>query len=201
MDAVSVLNSLYAQTLGGVPGTDNAYELANSYLRESGSINSKVDSLIRWQNTKCATSGFVTGLGGLLTLPVAVAADLSVNVFVQLRMVAAIAHMGGHDIKSDQVRSFAYLALLGGSAGKTLSAAGVQIANKIALNYVKKQISGEVIRKINTAVGAKIITKAGTKGVINLTKAVPIVGGIVGGLIDGVTTNTIGNTAKKIFIN
>lgn len=200
LDAVGVLNSLYAQTLGGVPGTDSAYELAEEYMRESGSLNSKVDSLIRWQNTKCAASGFVTGLGGLITLPAAIAADLGVNVYVQLRMVAAIALMGNHDLKSDKVRTFAYLALCGGAAGDILSQTGVKVANKIAFNFVQKQISKAVIKKINAAVGAKIITKAGTKGVINLTKAVPIVGGGVAALINGVTTNTIGNTTKKIFI-
>lgn len=200
MNAVSVLNSLYDQAVGGVPGTDSAYELADSYMRESGSIESKVDSLIRWQNTKCATSGFLTGLGGLITLPAAVAADLSVNIYVQLRMVAAIAHMGGYDIKSDQVRSFAYVALCGSRASDILREVGVNVANKIALNVVKKQISGAMIRKINQAVGAQIITKAGSRGVINLVKVVPLVGGVVGGVIDGVTTNTIGNMAKKIFI-
>lgn len=200
MDPVSVLNSLYGQAVGGVPGTDSAYELAASYMKGSGSTDSKVDSLIRWQNTKCATSGFLTGLGGLITLPIAVAADLSVNVYVQLRMVAAIACMGGYDLHSDQVRSFAYVALCGNGAANILREAGVNVANKIALNFVQKQISGAMIRKINQAVGAKIITKAGSKGIINLTKTVPLVGGIVGGVIDGITTNTIGDTAKKIFI-
>jgi len=201
LDAVGVLNSLYAQTLGGVPGTDSAYELANEYMKESGSLSSKVDSLIRWQNGKCAASGFITGLGGLITLPASIAADLSVNVYVQLRMVAAIAYMGNHDLKSDKVRTFAYLALCGSAAGDILSKTGVKLANKIALNLVQKQISKEVIKKVNAAVGAKIITKAGTKGIINLTKSVPIIGGAVGAAINGVTTNIIGNTAKKIFIN
>lgn len=39
---------------------------------KGGAILDNTASLIRWQNSKCATSGFLTGLGGLITLPVAV---------------------------------------------------------------------------------------------------------------------------------
>lgn len=43
---------------GGVPGMDTAIELADSYLHKSGTLDEKVKSLILWQNTKSATSGF-----------------------------------------------------------------------------------------------------------------------------------------------
>lgn len=89
-------------------------------MRESGSIQTKAYSLIRWKNTECTTSGFLRWSGGIITLPVAVAADLSDNVFVQLRMVVAIVHLGGHDIKSNQIISFAYVALCGSAASKIL---------------------------------------------------------------------------------
>ena len=49
----------------GIPGMDTASELAESYLSEEGTLVEQIDSLIRWQNTKSATSGFITGLGAL----------------------------------------------------------------------------------------------------------------------------------------
>ncbi|MBD7939044.1 hypothetical protein H9655_18560 [Cytobacillus sp. Sa5YUA1] len=51
---------------GGVPGMDTAIELADSYLQKSGTLDEKVKSLILWQNTKSATIGFLTGLGGII---------------------------------------------------------------------------------------------------------------------------------------
>jgi hypothetical protein len=35
--------------------------LANNYLRKQTSIDDAIDSLIRWQNAKGVTSGFLTG--------------------------------------------------------------------------------------------------------------------------------------------
>ena len=54
--------------------------------------------------------------------------------------------------------------------------------------------------RINRAVGMKLVTKFGEKGVINLGKAVPFLGGFISGTLDGVTTNIIGDKAKEIFL-
>ncbi|MEH7444274.1 EcsC family protein [Bacillus sp. JJ1122] len=184
---------------GGVPGMDTAIELADSYLQKSGTLDEKVKSLIVWQNTKSATSGFLTGLGGLITLPVAVPANITSVILVQMRMVAAIAHMGGYDLKDDQVKSFVYACLAGNGAKDILKNAGIQIGKKLAVTGIKK-IPFEVIKKINQAVGFRLLTKFGEKGVINLGKMVPLAGGIIGGTVDAVATNTIGNVAHKLFI-
>lgn len=63
-----------------------------------------------------------------------------------------------------------------------------------------KRLSSEVIKKINQTVGFRLLTKFGTKGVVNLSKAIPIVGGITGAAIDGFSTNAIGKIAKKLFL-
>lgn len=200
-DSVSILNSIYSQAIDGVALSESVKKLAEDYLSESGSLNSKVDSLIRWQIAKCATSGFVTGLGGLITLPITVPANLGANLYVQMRMSAAIAYMGGHDIYSDKVRTFVYVSLCGSSAMEILKEAGVQIATKIAVNVITKKITAEMIKNINKQVGFRLVTKAGSKGVINLVRAVPVIGGIFNGGFDAYTTNEIGETAKKIFID
>lgn len=185
---------------GGVPGMDTSIELANSYLQKSGTLDEKVKSLILWQNTKSATSGFLTGLGGLITLPVAVPANITSVILVQMRMVAAIAYMGGYDLKNDQVKSFVYACLAGNGAKEILKSTGVQIGKNLAITGIKK-IPFEVIKKINQAVGFRLLTKFGEKGVINLSKMVPLAGGIIGGTVDAVATNTVGNVAYKLFIH
>jgi len=184
---------------GGIPGMDTAIELAESYLHKSGTIDEKVKNLILWQNTKSATSGFLTGLGGIITLPVAIPANITSIILIQMRMVAAIAYMGGYDLKDDQVKSFVYACLAGNGAKDILKNAGIQIGKKLAVSGIKK-IPYAVIKKINQAVGFRLLTKFGQKGVINLGKMVPLAGGIIGGTVDTIATNTIGNVAYKLFI-
>jgi uncharacterized protein (DUF697 family) len=50
-------------------------------------------------------------------------------------------------------------------------------------------------------VGFRLLTKFGERGVINIGKGIPIVGGIIGATIDVVSTNIIGNVARNIFIS
>src|SRR5689334_1020542 len=117
----------YDVAVSGVPGLLSAEELAASYVSRGGTPLDQTNSLIRWQIAKASTSGFVTGLGGLVTLPVAVPANLSSVLYVQLRMIAAIAVIGGHDIRADQVRTLAYVCLCGSAAMDVVKDVGIQL--------------------------------------------------------------------------
>lgn len=180
-------------------GIDSAEKLAEDYLKEDGELVDKINSLIRWQNTKAATSGFVTGLGGLITMPLTLPANITSVAFVQIRMIAAIAHMCGHDLKSDQVKTLVFLCLTGNAAMDVLKDVGIAVGRKLSESAIKS-ISGATIRKINQAVGIRLLTKAGQTGAINLSKAIPLIGGIVGATFDSVSTNTVGNVARDCFI-
>lgn len=197
---IEVLNWAYDKSINGATGLDSAQELAEDYLTGEGKLKDKVDALIRWQNTKCFTSGFITGLGGIITLPVSVPANIASVLYVQVRMVATIAYMGGYDVKDDKVKTLVFICLCGDSATQLIKDVGIAIGKKLTEQAIKK-ISAELIAKINKAVGFRLLTKFGQKGVINLGKAVPVIGGALAGTIDAVATNTIGNVARDTFIN
>ncbi len=107
-----------------VPGLDSAYDFAKEYGKGDDSLIKKANSLIRWQNTKAATSGFISGLGGIITLPVAVPANISSVLFVQVRMIESIAIMGGHDPKDDKVKTLIYVCLCGNAAKEIFKQTG-----------------------------------------------------------------------------
>lgn len=190
----------YEKAMDGIPGTGSAKEFAEEYRRNNSTPMSAANSLIRWQNTKAGTSGFVTGLGGVITLPVTIPANVASVLYVQLRMIAAIAYLGGHDPKDDRVKAMVFTCLAGNAAKDILKDVGIVVANKVAMNSIKK-ISGETIKRINQAVGFRLVTKFGSTGVINLGKAVPILGGLISAGFDSFTTNTVGNVARDIFID
>lgn len=198
---IQVLDWAYEKSLNGIPGTLSAEELAQDYLdKNNGNLIKACDNLINWQISKCATSGFLSGLGGIITLPVAIPANISSVIYVQMRMIAAIAYMGGYDIKDDSVKSLVYMCLTGNAATDIAKDIGIKLGTKLTESAIRK-ISSATITKINQAVGFRLITKFGTKGVVNLGKAIPLVGGLVGGGIDSISTKTIGNISKKMFIS
>ena len=110
---LKILDWAYGTATQGVLGFDSANDLAEDYLKGDGTLSEKVNSLIQWQYKKAGTAGFLAGLGGLIALPVMVPANISVVLLVQVRMIAAIAIMGGHDVKDDRVRTLVYLCLAG----------------------------------------------------------------------------------------
>lgn len=186
-----VLDWSYTKAVSGLSGVDSAYELANEYLSQGKSLNEQVDALIKWQVAKSAASGFVTGLGGLMTLPVAVPANIASVMYVQIRMICAIAHMGGHDIRSDKVKTFIYLCMVGNGAKELLKNLSVRASEKVLIKTINSLINQLSVR---------LTTKVGEKGATSLGKVVPVLGGIVGGSLDAVSTRVIGKVAKKIFI-
>ncbi len=196
---MQVLEWSYEKAINGVAGLDSASELAQSYMQSDKGRSDQANSLIRWQNTKAGTSGFLSGLGGILTMPVTIPANVASVIFVQMRMIAAIAHIGGHDIRDDRVKALVYACLTGNAAKDILKDIGIVAGTKFTTSAIKK-ISGETIKIINQKVGFRLVTKFGEKGVINLGKVVPLVGGIIGATFDSVATNTIGNIARDTFI-
>ena len=195
---IKTLNWSYDKAINGVPGMGTAEDLANDYLKTKDSLENQIDSLISMQDIKAGTSGFLTGLGGLITLPLTLPINITSVVFVQIRMIAAIAYMCGHNIRSDQVKTLIFVCLTGNSAVDILKDIGIEAGKKIFLAQLKA-LSGPIIVKINQRVGLRLAAKFSEKGMINLGKTIPILGGLLGGTIDAISTHTIGKIAKKVF--
>lgn len=182
--------------LGGAQRS--CYELAEDYKRQSRPPDKSIDNLIAWQCGKTGLSGFANGLPGLIAMPVTLPLDLTTLWYMQLRMVATTSLIYELDPKDDRVRTLCYASLLGGSAQEALAKLGVTIANKSA-EAALRRMPGKILIQINKAVGFRLATKFGEKGVINLVKLVPIAGGLAGGTINAIGTRVVGKTAKRLL--
>lgn len=80
---MSALNKCYEAALNGLPNTPNCYEIAEQYLNKYGDAEKATAAFAKWQIMKCSTSGFITSLGGILTLPVAIPANLASVWYIQ----------------------------------------------------------------------------------------------------------------------
>jgi uncharacterized protein (DUF697 family) len=177
------LDWAYSKAVTGFTGVDSAYALAETYLKQKGTIEQQVDSLIRWQVAKASASGFTMGMGGLMTMPLTIPANIASVIYIQIRMISAIAHMGGYDINSDKVKSMVYICMVGNGAKELLKDVGVKVGQELL-----------------TKVISRLTVKIGEKSASSLSKAVPLVGGVIGGSIDAASTRVVGKIAKKIFI-
>lgn len=195
-----ILDKCYEKAVDGVPKISEPLEkMVNDYLKKYKTQDEAINALVKYQIAKCGTSGFITSLGGIITMPIGIPANIGSVLYVQLRMIAAIAKIGGYDITSDQVQTLVFTCLTGSAAADILKQSGIKIGEKMTEAAIKK-IPGALITKINQMVGFRLITKFGEKGVINLVELIPVVGGVIGGGVDVFSTLTIANNAKRLFI-
>jgi hypothetical protein len=199
--AQKLVTWLTDRALAGLPPMlSSAEDLADQYLRDCrfGNHGQRIDALINWETSKNATTGFLTGLGGLIVLPIMLPAGFGASWFVQARMSGAIAKISGYDLREDRVQTFVVACLVGDALVGMLKASGIQIGRGLA-RTVLAQVPGRLLIEINKRVGFRLITKAGEKGAINLVKGIPFVGGVIGGGVDGYYCRRVGKTAKRLF--
>ncbi len=182
--------------LGALPSAEQA---AADHLRDTNSVENAINSVITWRTTYAAGTGFITGLGGIAAMPITIPAGLAASYALGANTAATVAYLRGYDVHSEQVRTMVLLCLMGEAGEEILKTAGIAIGTKVFKNLIK-QIPGKVLIEINKKIGFRLITKAGEKGVVNLMKMVPLVGGVIGGTFDGIFVNGCGQTAKKVFV-
>lgn len=199
-DIMKLLDSLYGKCLNGVPKVSKPVDvLAEEYLSKYETRELACKKMLNNQIIKCTTSGFVTGFGGVITMPVTLPANITNVLYVQMRMIACTAYMAGLELDDDCTQTFVYACLAGVAISGIAKQFGVKFGLKFAGALVKK-IPGKVLTKINQKVGFRFLTKFGTKGLINIGKCVPVVGAVVGGGLDLVETKIIAARAYKWFI-
>lgn len=198
-DMMKILGTCYEKAIQGIPHVSPTVEqIATEYIEKYPSMEKACKAMIKNQIIKCTTSGFLTGFGGFITLPVTLPANVTSVLYVQMRMIACAAYMAGFDLDSDETQTFVYACLAGVAVNEMLKQAGIKFGVKLTNSLIKK-IPGKVLTKINQKVGFRFITKFGTKGIINMGKLVPGVGAVIGGGLDLVETKVIGDRTYKWF--
>jgi hypothetical protein len=143
--------------------------------------------------------GAISGIPGLIALPVTVPTDLVASWKIQTYMAVSIAYVYGHTTQTTDLKTDIYIILAGDAAKEALKRVGIEITKEVTKKAIDKYITREVMKQIWKVVGQKIITKAGEKSLTSFMKMVPIVGAPVGYAFDWVAAKVVGRTAIKYY--
>ena len=177
---------------------DSAAKIAADALRKHDRADGAVDAIIKEHTMLAAGGGFVTSMGGFITMPVSLPANVLEFYLVATRMVAAIAKARGYDINQPEIRSAILLTLVGADADDLLKKAGVVATGRLS-NLAAQRLPGPVLMVVNKAVGFRLLSTAG-KGVLSrFGKGVPVVGGFVGAGLDVYLLRRIADHARQEF--
>jgi hypothetical protein len=199
-DALSQgLGWLYDHAVSGAPGLDGAAALAAAYSARHGSVEAAIDALIARQTRQAGAAGFITGLGGAMTLALTLPAHFVSSLYIQIQLVAAIAHLRGYDITSDEVRFAAFACLSGSAAADRLKGAGVNLGTQFA-KQMATRIPVDAIKNFGGVAGAHLARRLSAYTGASTAKALPVLGGVMSAGFDAAATQLIGRAAKRLFV-
>jgi uncharacterized protein (DUF697 family) len=199
--AAGVLRQVLEIAIDGYQRFPGAEQIAESKLaKSSGDVQLAIDAVIDQHIRLAGVQGFVTSIGGLVTLPVALPANLTGLAIVQARMVAAIAHLRGYDLDDPRVRTAVITCLLGEDGvidrlkKSSLPTSPLAIATAPVFDpELDRQVAGEVVAEL-------IARISGKRMALTVTRRVPLLGGAVGAGVDGWATYRVGEYAEKSLI-
>ena len=177
------------------------------------SLRKKADSLIKTSAAKTSAVSFASGLPGNPAVMVAAGgADVAQYFGFAINLSQQIAFLFGEDDLFDgggqlseaaQVRVIAYLGAMFGAAGaaalvsSTSKVAGANLGKKVAAQALTKTTWYPLVKKVGAVIGMKITKKSVEK---TITKAVPVVGGVLSGGLTYVTFRPMGHRLADTLV-
>ncbi|WP_439937611.1 EcsC family protein [Nocardia sp. N13] len=195
-----LVEMLVATGLGGRGPLSSAREVAQEALAKSdGDVEKAVARLARQTLVTGSIGGFVTGLGGFVTMPVSLPVNVAEFYLQAVRMVGGIASLRGYDLEEPRVRTAVLLTLVGSDSHEVLEKAGMTTASGRITSYALKGLPPGALMVINKAVGFRLMRGVSEKVLSRLGRGIPVAGGLVGGGIDGFMMKKIADQAMKEF--
>lgn len=177
------------------------------------SLRQKADSIIKNSTAKTSAASFAAGLPSNPVVMVAAGGADVVQYFgFSINLAQQIAYLFGEDELFDgggnlseaaQIRVIAYLGVMLGAAGaaglvvQTSKQAGAVMGKKVAAQALTKTTWYPLVKKVGALVGQKITKKTVEK---TITKAVPVLGGLVSGGLTYVTFRPMGGRLADVLM-
>lgn len=200
-DAItSVIQRILSIGLDGRGVFKGAQSLAADALKKAdGDVERAVDSLARTGIRTAAGGGFLTSIGGFVTMPVAIPANVFEFYVLATRTVGAIATLRGYDVKDPMIRTAVLLTLVGSKSTDILNKAGVTMGSGALAGLATRGLPRAAVMMINKAVGFRVLRSVGEKTLARFGRAVPVLGGGVGAVVDGAMMSKIAQQARQEF--
>ena len=198
-----VLDRLYPRAIDGLPALGTPAEFAARFKDDPGSLRERGEQLVLAHIALSSATGFASGLGGWLTLPITLPANIGGVALLQMHMAASVARLAGKDPADELVRSQVFECLIGASPDPSsgpVRDAEQETFDRVGLKLAEKGLNAA----ISVATGAvrwgarKAVTTAARR---RLLRGVPLVGGFIGALSDGYTTRQVARNALDTFLD
>jgi len=196
--ATALVERLVNAGIDGIGPLDPAAVTADQARARHSRVEDAIDDLVTSHAKLAAAGGFVTGLGGFVTLPLALPANIAGFYGVATRMVAGIAHLRGYDLSRPEVRTAVLLTLVGADSKSLLQRNGFSPMGKIT-DLALGRLPAPALMVLNKGIGFRLLSQVGKKSLSRLGRGVPLAGGVIGGGLDWWLLRKIADSARREF--
>jgi hypothetical protein len=186
------------RAIAGIGPLPAAAKAADAQLAEQkGDVDKAVHELIENHVRYAAAQGFITNLGGLVTVALAIPTNITGLALVQCRMIAGIAHLRGYDLDDPRVRNAILTCLIGEETVNALVKKRKLPAPPMALATAPLH-DPDLDVLISAEVASELVTKvAGKRLATTVGRRIPIAGGFIGLGADAYSTWKVGRYADR----
>jgi hypothetical protein len=196
--ASGFVRQAFDRAVDGTGPLRGAADAAERRLRDhDGKVNAAIGSLVDAHVKLAGVQGFVTNLGGVITMTLTVPANVSGLALLQCHMIGGIAHLRGYDLADPRVRNAVMACMLGPDTVKrlvkkrTLPSSPMAIATAPAHDptlddRIAAEVAGELLARV-----------VGKRSAAAVSRRMPILGGGIGAITDGYLTFQVGQYAAK----
>lgn len=196
--AANFVRQAFDRAVDGIGPLRSAAASADHQLSaHGGDVDKAVRAIVDSHVRLAGLQGFVTNLGGLVTMAVTIPANISGLALLQCHLVAGIAHLRGYDLDDPRVRNAVLACLVGEDGVKSLVKRKKLPSTPMAI-ATAPQHDPDLDRRIATEVAGELIARvAGKRTIAVIARRTPVLGGGVGAVTDGYATHKIGQYAAK----
>ena len=180
---------------GPLPSAASAAE--KQLAEQDGVVEDAIHELIENHAALAGAQGFVTNLGGLVTMAATIPVNITGLALLQSRLVAGIAHLRGYDLNDDRVRNAILLTTLGEPAVRSLvkskKVPGTPMVIATAPAY-DPELDKLVAAEVTSALVGRVV---GKRAASTVARKVPLVGGVWAAGTDAYATWQVGKYAQR----
>jgi hypothetical protein len=182
----------------GVGPLPPAARAADVQLKEQkGDVDRAVHEVIENHVRYAAAQGFVTNLGGLVTVALTIPTNITGLALIQCRMIAGIAHLRGYDLDDPRVRNAILTCMIGEDVVDALVRKRKLPAPPMAMATAPMH-DPELDKIISAEVASELVTRVASKRLATTVgKKIPIAGGFIGLGADAFLTWKVGRYADR----
>ena len=196
--ASNFVRQAFERAVDGVGPLPGAAAAADAKLaRFDGDRPRAIRDVVDSHVTLAGAQGFLTNVGGLVTMAVTIPANVSGLALLQAHMVGGIAHLRGYDLTDPRVRNAVLACMLGSDGVRSLVKAKKLPSSPMAIATAPAHdpaLDSRIAAEVATELFARV---AGKRTLATVGRKMPLVGGGFGMVTDGFATYQVGRYAAR----